>query len=75
MDAFRLDTGTTAANDPACGAYEAVIDVLLFDETFVVIDEVFVVMDCRTAVGVTARYLVKPIEKGEYDYLFNSSHT
>lgn len=45
---FRFDDGTTA-KDPACGAYEADMAVL-FDDTLVVIDDVFVVMDCNTAV-------------------------
>lgn len=49
---LRFDDGTTA-NDPACGAYEAVI-VVLFDDAFVVIDDVFVEMDCKTAVELTA---------------------
>lgn len=49
---LRFDDGTTA-NDPACGAYDAVI-VVLFDDTFVVIDDVFVVMDCKTAAELTA---------------------
>lgn len=48
---FRLDDGTTA-KDPGCGAYEAVMAVLL-DDTFVVIDGEFVVMDCKTAVELT----------------------
>lgn len=46
-----LDDGTTA-NDPACGAYDAVIDVLQ-DDTLVVIDGEFVVIDCKTAVELT----------------------
>lgn len=49
---LRFDDGTTA-NDPACGAYDAVI-VVLFDDAFVVIDDVFVVMDCKTAAELTA---------------------
>lgn len=53
LTGFRLDAGTTAANEPACGAYDAVIDVLL-DDTFVVIADVFVVIDWRTAVELTA---------------------
>lgn len=48
---FRLDEGTTA-NEPACGEYDAVIDVLL-DDKFVVIDGEFVVIDCKTAVELT----------------------
>lgn len=48
---LRFDEGTTA-NDPACGAYEAVIDVFV-DDTFVVIDDVFVAIDCNTAVELT----------------------
>lgn len=48
---FRFDDGTTA-NEPACGAYEAVIAVLL-DDTFVAIDDVFVEIDCSTAVELT----------------------
>lgn len=48
---LRFDDGTTA-NEPACGAYEAVIDVFV-EDTFVVIDDVFVVIDCKTAVELT----------------------
>lgn len=49
---FRLDEGTTA-NEPACGAYEAVMAVLL-DDTFVVMDGELVLIDWRTAVELTA---------------------
>lgn len=52
LTTFRFDDGTTA-NDPACGAYEADMAVLV-DDTFVVIDDVLVVMDCNTAVELTA---------------------
>lgn len=49
---FRFDDGTTA-KEPACGAYDADMAVLV-DDTFVVIDDVFVVMDCNTPVELTA---------------------
>lgn len=65
--AFRLDAGTTAANEPACGAYDGVIEVL-FDDTFVAIDDVFVVIDCKTAVDVTIFTRKKIQKRLNYQY-------
>lgn len=50
MTGPRFDDGTTA-NGPACGAYDAVN--VVFNGTFVVTDDEFVVIDWRVAVLTT----------------------